>query len=219
MNILDLFFPRQCLSCHKIGAYICLSCVRKVELASTICPLCGSFSPYGKTHPSCRNKTPLDGAIAVWRYEGVVRQAILNIKYKFAYDISKELAILASDKIRIENYTLVPIPLHVKRERWRGFNQSAEVGKLVAKYMNLNYREDILERLVNTAPQARLNKSERTRNIRGIFAVNPEAKRSVAGKKIWVFDDVWTTGSTLSEAAKTLKQVGAKEVWGLALAR
>ena len=162
---------------------------------------------------------------AIWRYEGVIRKAILALKYKFASDIANELALLASQQIvnftlYIENCVLVPIPLHSKRQRWRGFNQSEELGKRIAKQLSVDYKE-LLVRVVNTPPQVSLRKAERLRNTRGIFAVNEEDTKILRYKdtKIILFDDVWTTGSTLNEAARVLKKVGFRKVIALAIAK
>lgn len=206
MGILDLVYPKYCLECRQIGQYICSKCLFRVSTVHIISP---------------------DG-YAIWRYEGVIRKAILALKYKFASDIANELATLASSeivncKLKIENSVLVPIPLHSKRQRWRGFNQSEELGKRIAKQLGMGYNKDLLVRVVNTPPQVRLHKAERLRNTRGIFALKtPNEALSEVGldrKDIILFDDVWTTGSTLNEAARVLKKAGAKRIIALAIAR
>ncbi len=226
IDFLSLFFPKKCLSCGKSGGYVCKECISKVKFASNICPLCRYFSALGKTHPSCKIFTPLDGLLVIWKFDGVIRKAIHAIKYRFAYSVSEELAPIIA-KVVVErfsssfdsNWMLVPIPLHKKRENWRGFNQSDLLGVGVAKALGCKFDSNILVRSVATKPQVEQGKKERLRSIRGIFAVNKKKISRYKDTKIIVFDDVWTTGSTISEATKVLKKAGAREVWGMAVAR
>jgi len=221
--LIDLIFPRYCLECRKQGAYICANCLEKVRKASFVCPFCKSFSYGGIAHPSCRSNTELTRSVAIWRYEGVVRKAILALKYKFASDVAAELVTLASanlNGVEVFNHSdLVPIPLYLDRLRWRGFNQAELLGKMLAQNLNLRFEPTLLVRTRSTTPQASLHKRERLRNMRGVFAVNEDLKVYIKGKRIVLFDDVWTTGATFEEAAKELLKNGAMDVSGLAIAR
>lgn len=228
MNILDFFFPKFCLNCKKPGHYICSECLSKVEKANPICIVCKRFSPKGQTHLSCRNNSYLDSFFAAYCYQGVIRKAILALKYRFAYDISKEIAVLFFANFALllpKTALLVPIPLHPKREHWRGFNQADILARQIAKLGNWQYKKDLLMRTLNNPQQARLTKKERLRNTCGIFAVNDEALRVIlseaegSSSRIILFDDVCTTGATLNEAAKALKKAGVKRVWGMSIAR
>lgn len=223
MNFLDLLFPKHCLECKKSGKYICDSCLGKVEPAKLVCPVCKKYSFNGQTHSFCVNKYTLSGMHSFYKYDGVIRKAILALKYRFAYDIAKE--IIENCELRIENCLLLPIPLHKHRENWRGFNQSAVLGKLLAEKAGWEFNDKLLLRLGDTTPQVKLDREHRLRNIRGKFAVNANASREALAKwdvgsnKIIIFDDVWTTGATISEACKVLKKAGAREVWGMSVAR
>ncbi len=120
--------------------------------------------------------------------------------------------------LTIEDFSMViPVPLHVKRLRERGFNQSGILAREIARTCSIPLDCASLERKVDTKPQTALKKTERAKNIRGAFAVtNPD---NVEGKKILLIDDVFTTGSTLRECARVLIRNGAKEVAALTLAR
>lgn len=219
--ILDLLFPKYCLECRKQGTYICSNCLVKVHKASFICPFCKSYSHNGETHLSCQSKTALSGAIAIWRYEGVIRKAILALKYKFASDVALELVSLVDlnlEKSFKKTGVVIPVPLYQSRLKWRGFNQAQVLGKVFAKNMNLDFCNALI-RKTNTTPQVHLHKAERLRNMRGVFAVNSESKVKINGQKVILFDDVWTTGATLEGGASELKQNGASEIWGLSIAR
>jgi len=113
---------------------------------------------------------------------------------------------------------LIPVPLHSRRQRWRGFNQAELLGKILAEKFNWQVRTDILVRHKHTKPQVDLKGKERKNNIRGAFKITPKAKIKNL-KKVWLFDDVWTTGSTLRECGQVLKRAGVRKVWGLTLAR
>ncbi len=226
MGILDLIFPKSCLNCGKGDKYICSDCLSKVRLAKPICPYCERASIDGVTHIKCAKKLGLDGLTAVWEYEGVIRKAILALKYKYSTEVGKELAqlfikffmTLDSRFVIPDSPALIPIPLHWYRQNNRGFNQSEEIGKEAAGEMNWKFYSDILIKKKPTISQVELKGDDRRQNLRGVFSVSTSILVSQY-PSIVLFDDVFTTGSTLHEAAKVLKRSGAKKVWGLTIAR
>jgi ComF family protein len=161
----------------------------------------------------------------LWKYEGVVRKAILRLKYNFALDISKELVKEASQKLQkerpifLKDAILVPIPLFWYRKNWRGFNQTEEVGRGIAQSLSCKFLPNLLTRRKFNSPQTGLSRAGRQRNITGIFDISLSSTPPLDGAKIILFDDVWTTGSTLREASRVLKRKGVGAVWGLTLAR
>ena len=177
MAFLDIFFPKKCLGCKTPGKYICDSCLVKVPQAYRLCPGCGMASYWGLTHTYCRRKTPLAGLVAIWKYSGVVRRALITLKFNFAADVAGELGIRAAQHLLTNHLTinkltgivLVPIPLHHRRENWRGFNQSAVLGKLLAQKMNWGFNPNLLKRVVNTPHQTRLKRVDREKNIQNAF--------------------------------------------------
>ena len=226
MSILDFVFPKTCLECKKEGKYVCLDCVAKVPVLKSVCPYCEKPSIDGLTHVKCQRKYGLDGLTSIWDYEGVIRKAILALKFKYSTEVGKELAnlyaqylVTGSDPVnRAKNMTLIPIPLHWHRENVRGFNQSEEIGKLVAKEMGWGFVPDLLIKKKSTTSQVQLSVEKRKENLQGVFAVNPNYVLSTV-HSVLLFDDVFTTGSTLKEAAKVLKHAGVEKVWGLTIAR
>jgi len=224
MGLFDLIFPKNCLECGKNGKYICNICLEKTSKSLQLCPVCAKFSLNGKTHTLCNKPLGLDGLISFWKYEGVIRKAILALKYKFAEDITKELSVLGSNelenyKLQIKNCILIPIPLHKRRKNWRGFNQAEVLGEKISNQLSWGYENEILVRKLASTPQVKLGKNERLRNLSGKFAVNKSKVDSsqFVDKTIILFDDVWTTGATMRESCKTLKRSGVKNVWGLTL--
>ncbi|MBI4153575.1 ComF family protein [Candidatus Woesebacteria bacterium] len=223
MGVFDLIFPRKCFGCGKDGNYICSSCAGKLKPSRQICGVCTKPSPKGLTHLKCRYELSLDGLAAIWEYEGSIRRAILSLKYKFAYEVSQEIADLVVEKLKRKVFlppkpTLIPIPLHWQRQNWRGFNQMQEIGKKVALRMRWKFIPDLIVRRSASPPQTELKRKERVENIRGTFVINRKYL-PLKPKPLVLFDDVWTTGSTVKEAAKVLKERGAKEVWGLTITK
>lgn len=204
MNLLDFIFPKFCLECKKSGKYICLDCVSKV--------LDGTFD---------------QNNFAVFKYRGVIRKAIISLKYKFAYDIADELVEESIKRLKLKKYhkvVLVPIPLHQRRENFRGFNQSEILAKKIAEKMNWKFIPDFLIRNKNTKPQVGLKGISRRANLSGVFSVRSPyiqyTKRlhhSVGN--ILIFDDVYTTGSTIKEAKKALETAGFTKIYSLTVAR
>lgn len=230
MNLLDLFFPKKCLGCGKTGGYFCAECLNFVSPASErICPVCEKPSIGGLTHPRCRTFTSLDGLTSVFAYKGIIKKAITKLKYKFVSDIASDLveiflSFCGEDKTfsRIcqqSKIVLVPIPLHPQRKKWRGFNQSELLGKMIADNLSIKFLPDLLIRIKNTTPQVNLREKERKVNIKDAFSLSLNSQLLINNYSILLFDDVWTSGATLKEACKTLKRSGAKMVWGLTLAR
>ncbi len=220
MNLLDLLFPKRCVSCGKFGDYICADCFSKIEFVEyPVCPVCSRQAIGGKTHPVCRTGLGLDGLIVACRYRGVVRQIVKAIKYKFAFDVAGLLVeLVAANMWRFsvpQNFVLVPVPLSERRQNWRGFNQAQVLSAVISRQYKVK-AYDLLLRNRETKTQVGLDRESRNKNVRGAFSLKQGA--SVIGKNIILVDDVYTTGATLAEAAKVLKRAGAGEVWAMAVA-
>jgi ComF family protein len=152
-----------------------------------------------------------------------MRNAIMRFKYsgeyQRGYDLGERLAERVSDLLPSRRIDLVvPIPLHKRRYRSRGFNQSAILAKCISATVSVPTGEP-LARERNTSPQVRLTAEERLENLNRAFEVVPEAKSEIQGKSLLLVDDVMTTGATLAAAARELEDAGAAEVYGVTLAR
>lgn len=214
-----------------MGKYICSDCgtaIDHIRVNELVCPVCEHLAIDGKTHPRCRTKYSPDGLISYFRYKGVIRTAIHAIKYRFVRDMAEELVaaiskdmtnevfcVLPKDRI----YVLVPIPLHIIRERNRGFNQAVYVGNMLSTRLDIPLRTSILRRVRYTAPQVSMTDREaRIQNMQTAFSVH-QGVRLLPCVVYILFDDVYTTGATLRSAARCLKREGAQHVWGMTLAR
>ena len=151
--------------------------------------------------------------------EGAVRKAIHALKYQGVRAVAPTLGQLLVPFLAqegLEGDLLVPVPLHPKRERQRGYNQLLLLAQAVGRATGLAVEPRALTRVTSVPSQVSLRAEERRANVAEAFRARPE---SVAGRRILVIDDVCTTGATLEACALALKEAGAVSVWGLALAR
>lgn len=221
MGVLDFIFPKTCVECGAEGNYICRKCLDKVRLLQSACPYCEKPSIDGFTHTKCARVYGLDGLTSIWKYEGVIKKAVLALKFRYSTEVGKELAQrfiagITTNPMLFPGQVLVPIPIYWLRQNVRGFNQSEEIGRMLVQKMGWSFKQNLLIKSKPTASQVELTVEGRTQNLRGAFRVNPDVGVS---NNIVLFDDVFTTGSTLKEAAKVLKRAGVKRVWGLTIAR
>ncbi|MFH1954594.1 MAG: ComF family protein [Pseudomonadota bacterium] len=235
----DIIYPPRCPICkeflHK-GRSIrdgdplsfCPTCTADFRpITSPLCPICGTLfsSTLEEDHPceDCLRKRPFyEAAWAPYRYEGATLNAIHQLKYgakSFLADfLGPRLSRFTENRFKVPGPLLtMPVPLHPKRLRERGFNQSLLLARHVAKGLQIDLDFLSLRRIRYTMPQTSLAKKKRQENVRGAFQLKrPEAVR---GKTILLVDDVATTGNTLNECAVALKRAGSKKIYCVTLAR
>lgn len=232
MNLLELLFPTFCVSCKKLGAYLCTDCFSKLSFdVLEVCLLCKKPAIGGLTHPVCRTPYVIDGTFTAISYKHVAKKLLYTFKYKpyvshvssvlvdLLYEaiIQKEVFIRLYQKQKT-NIFFVPIPLFKAKLKKRGYNQAEILAKELGKKLEVPL-VPLLERVKETTPQMGLTEMQRKENIKGAFGVIKGKEKLLQDRVVFVIDDVLTTGATFSEAAKVLKRSGAKQVWGLALAR
>ena len=221
-TFLDLLFPRWCLGCGREGSFICSGCSRALPyITPPVCPRCGMPQPDATFCPTCYGREfATDGIRSALRFEGLVRQAVHQFKYRNLRAMSQDLAGLMGDYLTVNHLpgdVLVPVPLHPKRLRERGYNQSALLAEELGQLTGLPVNSHSLSRTRHTPPQARTGSlDERRANIRDVFSCRD---RSLGGRRVILVDDVTTSGATLEACAGALKAAGAVSVWGLTLAR
>ena len=201
---------------------LCSSCYDSLpRIMPPFCPQCGKPQASGILCPGCVSwQAEIDGIRSPFRFDGLMRQAIHQLKYKNLRALAKPLAKLLNDFLVINplpGEVLVPVPLHPRRLRERGHNQSHLLAEELSSLINLPVIDDCLIRKRHTPPQARTaTVEERRSNIANAFTcVNDRLQ----DKQVLLIDDVSTSGATLDACAKTLKAAGAVSVWGLVLAR
>jgi len=221
-NLLDLVFPKRCVGCMSEGFYICPQCKEKIVLIkSAFCPACNRLTPNGQYCATCRPKYSITGIIIACHYGEPIKGAIKLLKYEKAFAVSDELLELfikrLKDHLPQGNKVVTFIPLHPSRQAERGYNQAQILAEKISKALNISCFE-FLKKIKATKPQIKLKRKYRLENLKGVFELtgNPS---EIKNKTILLVDDVSTTGATLNEAGKTLRVAGAKNIWGIVLAK
>jgi ComF family protein len=233
-RLLDIVFPASCAYCRSpLGASrtarLCAACWADFSaLAGALCPVCGRpfESPEtladSPTHRclSCRRDPPsFDQALSVGAFEGSLREAVHQFKYRPCRALGKPLGDWMSERIRvlIGIDAIMPVPLHTSRLRKRGFNQALLLAHRMSLKCSAPLSYDNLVRVRPTRPQVELTGEERIRNVAGAFSL--KAPERVVERHVLLIDDVFTTGATLNECAAALKEAGARQVTACTLAR
>jgi len=218
----DLLFPQWCVGCGEGGRFLCSSCRSSLSrIVPPLCPKCGKSQLAGILCPSCVSwQAEIDGIRSPFRFDGVMRQAIYQLKYRNVRALAASMAMLLQDYLVINpmpGEVLVPVPLHQKRLRERGCNQSGLLAQELSKLINLPLVDNCLLRKRQAPPQARTSTvGERRDNVADAFAC---CDNRLQGKQVLLIDDVSTSGATLDACAGALKAGGAALVWGLTLAK
>lgn len=229
--LLDLLFPAICAGCRKADELVCAACLGTISRAELGCFICQQRNPTGSICPSCKKDAPyVDRAAWHTLYDQeIMGTMIKRFKYKKEAAFAPVLSslMLPTAQVFLEKnaprakhpITMLPVPLHPKRLRERGFNQTELLANLLAERLRLPLLSSkTLQRRIHTPPQVSLpGRAERQKNLLNAFYVSNPG--SVQDKIILLVDDVTTTGNTLNEAAKVLKQAGAQKVWGLVVAK
>jgi ComF family protein len=230
--LLNLIFPPVCPVCQSLfdkqgkDLVICPACRKAIRPArSPYCPCCGLPFPAGKPH-LCATCLKERRYFAIHRtcasYEGALKEAIHRFKYEGVLPLRRVLGDLLLPVLKAMRRehpvdVLVPIPLHIRRLRERGYNQALILVRELNKRTGIPYQERALAKIKDTPMQISLKKRERGKNLKGVFEVkDPEA---IQGKAVVLVDDVYTTGATVNECARTLLKAGAKQVAALTVAR
>lgn len=236
-GFLDTLFPLYCLGCETKGAWICALCENKIpRRREQHCFLClKNITPFGQMCFSCKDHSKssslpgLDGVFVASYYKHrLLARALHAYKYRFLSSLSVPLGSLLTETLRLSSLPLpdiiLPVPLHKRRLRFRGFNQSELLAEIVSQTLvpglEITLPKSCLLRTRYTKPQMKTHsRDERLANLKGAFALAAGTEKSIRNKNIWIIDDVATTGTTLEECALLLKKYGAKNVFGIVLAR
>lgn len=229
MFLLDFLFPKRCVGCKKIGNFLCSDCFSRIEYTGSFsCPECLRPSFNGLTHPKCIKRYCLEGVFPVVAYKGIVKKLLYQFKYRpYLSSLSGLLSeIIYEGLIQNESFNdilaskpiIIAVPLSAKRQRQRGYNHAELLGKDLGIKLGLKVK-NILIRKIDTKPQYKLKKEERTQNIKGAFSMSHNIKSDFKNKTVILVDDIATTYATLKECAKVLKQNGARKVYGVVFAK
>jgi ComF family protein len=232
-SFLDILFPPRCHNCKSFIAdageiHLCAACLEASTLIrSPLCELCGEpfLTAGGSDHlcGGCLSGPPgFTAARAAALFAGPIRELIHGFKYNRRAQLCRPLGLLTACELRpfvaaAAADLVIPVPLHIKRLRQRGFNQAVLLGEILAREWRVPLSRRNLRRLRWTEPQINLAAAQRATNVRGAFAVTDPAV--LRGKRIILVDDVYTTGSPVAECAKVLFKADAEAVIVVTVAR
>lgn len=202
----NLIYPKYCVACYKLGSYLCRDCANQINFYHQQIKLNMENNYLDEIYTMAKYQFPLDKLIQTMKYQSVrgIADFLGKMLWQHCYfPYEKKLQICA-------------VPIHKKRLQERGFNQAEDVAVSLAKYAGLNY-QPWLTKIKNTKHQAKSkNKQERFSQLADSFVINSKVAKMIAPpRQILVIDDVLTTGATLNECAKILKNHGIARVIGL----
>lgn len=220
-QLLKLLFPPRCVICAEVlcleerKGILCRKCAADVPFfPKDVCPHCGGESDRAGFCSICLKPFSFDSAVSVFPYERV-RRAIRLFKYEGGKDIGIGLGEMMAEYLLKEQTELleradvmVSVPLHPKKEKYRGFNQTHILCERISEKTGLVFEKQALERKRETVAQSELNPEERKMNLKDAFGM----KMDLTGKRVLLVDDIFTTGTTCNECAKELYRAGAEEV-------
>ena len=202
-RIVDLIFPNVCGFCgEKINTrYTCGKCLNILEYYKE------------KVYFPSKGEEYLDEIICAFNYKGTLKSKMLQFKFHDNRYISKSFGDVLSYKIKQHNINadiIIPVPICKKRYFERGYNQSEYVARYVSKLCNIELEKNVLLKDRSNKQQSLLDASKRAQNVKGVYSIRNAVK--IKEKNILLIDDIYTTGATLNECAKILKQAGASKV-------
>lgn len=225
-----LIFPSFCHICNTPLDYkerlICSECLKKIKpIGDSVCKICGR--PMNSIFPSqlclscVESPPPFEMHRSFSLYEGVMREIILLIKFKRMKFLSRILAKIAFEYLKTNPIfdcdCVIAVPISKKRIAKRGFNQSEVFASELSKMINKKLLKNVLIKKIDTIPQSVLSLKERRKNIIGSFEVRHQ--ELIKEKRILLVDDIYTTGSTVTECCKVLIKSGVREVKVFTIAR
>lgn len=207
--LLDLVFPITCVGCGADGVHLCDLCIKKIPDAGP--------APMGIATPGLQIISAKKGD----RNGRILRRLIHRFKYDGIEEISEIICRLVSDGICVQipaSAILIPVPLHPRRKRLRGFNQSETIAKNLAQRRNIPMK-NLLVRTRYTRPQAELSREDRIKNVYDAFILREAYETLDPSLTYCIVDDVFTTGSTMEACAAVLRKAGATRILGFVIVR
>ncbi|MDP8230718.1 MAG: ComF family protein [Candidatus Gorgyraea atricola] len=233
-SIINLFFPSSCQVCGEKtrppDENICASCMKKIKKRlPPFCVKCGKKLSGGPEMKElcndCKEDTLyFDKALSVFHYDGAIKKLVHDFKYKKITSPVKEFTRSTIDFMKEHGMAkdldlVLSVPMHRSRLFKREINPSRVLAENIAKIMHVQYSDGVLKKTINTPPQSSLPRNERIKNIKKSFSLQKNKITHIKDKNMLLVDDLFTTGSTVNECARILKEAGSRQVEIITLAR
>ncbi len=206
----------MCGICGKLDQNtICRKCKLRLE----------GITEYGIDNYQDDEEKYFDEHMYIFKYYGKIRNAILDYKFsEKTYIYQTFINFLKNNEkmcVQIKKYDIImSVPISKKRKIQRGYNQSSIIAKKIAKFLNITYYENILVKKIDNKPQSTLNGIDRKENVKGVYDINKrQFKTNIKDKRILLVDDIFTTGSTVNECSKILRQADANKIGVFTIAK
>ena len=221
--LLDMLYPKKCPLCHQIlkekNSLVCPDCFQKaMPMKEPLCMKCGRPVRMEEEYcQDCRSGVHhFTEGRSIFPYGEIWRQSLVRFKYygcrEYGDFYAKAISIYGRKYLeRWKPQLIVPVPLHSRKKRMRGFNQAAYLAERVSCFTGIPWSDNLVIKIRNTKSQKKLNASQRKKNLRNAYLVT----RKITGFSVLVVDDVYTTGSTMDAMAMCLQGAGAKDVYFL----
>lgn len=221
--LLDMLYPKKCPLCHQIlkekNSLVCPDCFQKaMPMKEPLCMKCGRLVRMEEEYcQDCRSGVHhFTEGRSIFPYGEIWRQSLVRFKYygcrEYGDFYAKAISIYGRKYLeRWKPQLIVPVPLHSRKKRMRGFNQAAYLAERVSRFTGIPWSDNLVIKIRNTKSQKKLNASQRKKNLRNAYLVT----RKITGFSVLVVDDVYTTGSTMDAMAMCLQEAGAKDVYFL----
>lgn len=213
-NILEYIYPPVCGVCGKIcKSYICNKCSIKIK----------KYEIKNRNTVEIKEKEKyFDELFCIFKYEDIIRDVLIKYKFQnrpYLYKTFSKI-ILKNEKTCgfLKKYDIIiPVPISRKRKHERGYNQTYLMSKEIAKILNIKLGNNVLMKVIDTKAQSGLSKKDRITNVKNVFKIID--CETIKDKKILIFDDIYTTGSTVNECARILKEAGTEKIGVLTIAK
>lgn len=211
-DVLNVLYPPTCGICGKLNnEFLCKKCEIMLDKQAKFI--------VEKNQDRDKN---FDEHLYIFQYEGIIRRVILNYKFKEKSYLYKTFVnfLLKNEKFFkiLQTYdTIIPVPISKNRQRERGYNQSDLIAREIARCTNIKIENDSLFKVRNVIEQSKLNKEDRLKNIQGVY--NLKNREKLVDKRIILLDDIYTTGSTVNECCKIIKEAKPEMIGVLTIAK
>ncbi len=227
-----ILFPSFCRLCHRLldqpgERVICHQCWHQInQPSSPYCQICGRFMERRQGADICTDCQQTKWSFSLhrscFRYEGLIKEIILLYKYGRFRILGRDLAnlillFLVDNSIWDGLEVVVPVPLQARRQKERGFNQAEVIARYIGKTKGLPIASRAIIKIKDTPPQASLEAKLRRENVKGAYKIGQKDK--IRNKIVLLVDDVFTTGSTIEECSRILKEAGAREIRAITVAQ